>query len=76
VIVGTANHYWLDAIAATVLLGVALAVIRPPRRTETTEVRAEELVGAGGGVPDASNASNTPDVEADGEVPELVGAGR
>ncbi|MFE9494102.1 phosphatase PAP2 family protein [Streptomyces collinus] len=32
VIVGTANHYWLDAIAATVLLGVALAVVHPPAR--------------------------------------------
>ncbi|CQR60596.1 Integral Membrane Protein [Streptomyces leeuwenhoekii] len=32
VIVGTANHYWLDAIAATALLGLALALIRPPHR--------------------------------------------
>ncbi|MEV5987039.1 phosphatase PAP2 family protein [Streptomyces sp. NPDC052051] len=30
VIVGTANHYWLDAIAAAALLGVALAVVRAP----------------------------------------------
>ncbi|MEK0100937.1 phosphatase PAP2 family protein [Streptomyces sp. A475] len=30
VVVGTANHYWLDAIVATALLGTALAVIRPP----------------------------------------------
>jgi hypothetical protein len=29
VIVGTANHYWLDAIVATALLGLALAVILP-----------------------------------------------
>ncbi|MFC9910270.1 phosphatase PAP2 family protein [Streptomyces sp. NPDC059862] len=36
VIVGTANHYWLDAIAAAVLLGGALAVIRPPLRTTVT----------------------------------------
>ncbi|MFJ2609058.1 phosphatase PAP2 family protein [Streptomyces sp. NPDC087425] len=36
VIVGTANHYWLDALAATALLGIALAVIRAPRRTATT----------------------------------------
>ncbi|TGB08536.1 phosphatase PAP2 family protein [Streptomyces sp. MZ04] len=28
VVVGTANHYWLDAIAATALLGIALAVIK------------------------------------------------
>ncbi|MET9449070.1 phosphatase PAP2 family protein [Streptomyces cinerochromogenes] len=36
VIVGTANHYWLDAIAATAMLGVALAVIHPPQHTATT----------------------------------------
>ncbi|WP_079102713.1 phosphatase PAP2 family protein [Streptomyces sp. TP-A0356] len=30
VIVGTANHYWLDAIVAVVLLGVASAVVRAP----------------------------------------------
>ncbi|GAA2302378.1 phosphatase PAP2 family protein [Streptomyces kunmingensis] len=30
VVVGTANHYWLDAIVATALLGTALAVIRMP----------------------------------------------
>ncbi|MEU7009927.1 phosphatase PAP2 family protein [Streptomyces sp. NPDC046332] len=31
VIVGTANHYWFDALAAAALLGVALAVVRTPR---------------------------------------------
>ncbi|WP_329332555.1 phosphatase PAP2 family protein [Streptomyces sp. NBC_00663] len=39
VIVGTANHYWLDAIVAAAMLGIALAVIRMPhlpRRTKTT----------------------------------------
>ncbi|MBT2482662.1 phosphatase PAP2 family protein [Streptomyces sp. ISL-94] len=30
VVVGTANHYWLDAIVATVLLGAALLLIRRP----------------------------------------------
>lgn len=30
VIVGTANHYWLDAIVASLLLGIALAVVRAP----------------------------------------------
>ncbi|MEU3978966.1 phosphatase PAP2 family protein [Streptomyces sp. NPDC026672] len=39
VIVGTANHYWLDAIAATAMLGVALALIHPPHRTRTTAGR-------------------------------------
>ncbi|MFD9373379.1 phosphatase PAP2 family protein [Streptomyces sp. NPDC060020] len=31
VIVGTANHYWLDAVVAAVLLGVALLVVPRPR---------------------------------------------
>ncbi|MEG3630290.1 phosphatase PAP2 family protein [Streptomyces poriticola] len=31
VIVGTANHYWLDVAVAALLLGLALAVLRPPR---------------------------------------------
>ncbi|MFE7551463.1 phosphatase PAP2 family protein [Streptomyces gardneri] len=30
VIVGTANHYWFDALAAVVLLGLALLAVRPP----------------------------------------------
>ncbi|MXM65518.1 inositol phosphorylceramide synthase [Streptomyces sp. HUCO-GS316] len=56
VIVGTANHYWLDAIAATALLGAALTVIHLPHRTVTTAARGQKglvpaddraLVGAG-----------------------------
>ncbi|MEU6534812.1 phosphatase PAP2 family protein [Streptomyces sp. NPDC047000] len=35
VIVGTANHYWLDAMAATAMLGAALALTPRPRRTAT-----------------------------------------
>ncbi|MER6241398.1 phosphatase PAP2 family protein [Streptomyces clavifer] len=31
VIVGTANHYWLDAIVVSALLGVAFAALRLPR---------------------------------------------
>ena len=55
VIVGTANHYWMDAMVATGMLGIALAVIRPqtssggtpislrsPHRTATTAGRAQE----------------------------------
>ena len=60
VIVGTANHYWLDAIAVTALLGIALAVIHPPHRTATTAGRTEEH----------TDSSPVPD------LPELVGAGR
>jgi len=57
VIVGTANHYWLDAIVAAAMLGIALAVIHVPHRTATTAGRVQEspapaeeknvLVGAG-----------------------------
>ncbi|MFD4791726.1 phosphatase PAP2 family protein [Streptomyces sp. NPDC058459] len=32
VIVGTANHYWLDSIVAAVLLATALAVVHAPHR--------------------------------------------
>lgn len=46
VIVGTANHYWMDAIVATALLGIALAVIRVPQRTATTAGRAQEKLAA------------------------------
>ncbi|MEU0897169.1 phosphatase PAP2 family protein [Streptomyces massasporeus] len=54
VIVGTANHYWLDAIVAGALLGLALAAtlprtpsggtpisLRSPHRTATTAGRAQ-----------------------------------
>jgi hypothetical protein len=57
VIVGTANHYWLDAIVAGTLPAAALAVVPGPHRTSSTAGRrrstalapAEEpvLVGAG-----------------------------
>ncbi|MFH9674122.1 phosphatase PAP2 family protein [Streptomyces sp. NPDC017405] len=39
VIVGTANHYWLDSVVATAMLGCALAALHPPRRTLTTAGR-------------------------------------
>ncbi|GGL79083.1 inositol phosphorylceramide synthase [Streptomyces fumigatiscleroticus] len=56
VIVGTANHFWLDSIMATVLLGLALRLIPLPHRTATTAgtaarrpvpVEERELVVAG-----------------------------
>ncbi|GHI03134.1 hypothetical protein AQI88_01960 [Streptomyces cellostaticus] len=55
VIVGTANHYWLDAIVATAMLGAALAVVHAPRRTTRTATRGarrlapKETVLAGAG---------------------------
>ncbi|MEV8314305.1 phosphatase PAP2 family protein [Streptomyces sp. NPDC059900] len=39
VVVGTANHYWLDAIAVTALLGIALAVIKLPDPARSRVVR-------------------------------------
>ncbi|MDQ0584577.1 phosphatase PAP2 family protein [Streptomyces rishiriensis] len=36
VIVGTANHYWLDAIVAGALLALALTLVHIPRRTATS----------------------------------------
>ncbi|MEU6665101.1 phosphatase PAP2 family protein [Streptomyces sp. NPDC046727] len=45
VIVGTANHYWLDAIVATAMLALALALIHPPRRTATTAGRGTGRLG-------------------------------
>ncbi|MBT1190290.1 inositol phosphorylceramide synthase, partial [Streptomyces sp. CJ_13] len=39
VVVGTANHYWLDAIVATVLLGGALLLIPRPVAARTAAVR-------------------------------------
>ncbi|MEV4033157.1 phosphatase PAP2 family protein [Streptomyces umbrinus] len=79
VIVGTANHYWLDAIVAASLLGIALAVIRVPRRTAAPTAPARERVGAGGSVPEGPETPNgpggpgTPGAQ---DAPELVGAGR
>ncbi|MGW2492458.1 phosphatase PAP2 family protein [Streptomyces sp. NPDC001606] len=48
VIVGTANHYWLDALVATAMLGLTLAVIRPPRRTPGTAGHDTRDQGTGG----------------------------
>ncbi|MYR41506.1 phosphatase PAP2 family protein [Streptomyces sp. SID5910] len=72
VIVGTANHYWLDVIAATVLLGIALAVLRPPHPAHGTA----GVAGPRG----TAHRLPVPRRRAAGrretERPELVGAGR
>ncbi|MFI6089816.1 phosphatase PAP2 family protein [Streptomyces sp. NPDC051218] len=53
VVVGTANHYWLDALAVTALLGIALAVIKLPDPARSLVVRrhapARELAAPGAG---------------------------
>ncbi|MFE2556996.1 phosphatase PAP2 family protein [Streptomyces sp. NPDC059352] len=45
VIVGTANHYWFDALAAAVLLGLALLVVRAPGRGGSTPPSASPTLG-------------------------------
>jgi hypothetical protein len=69
VIVGTANHYWLDAVVAAVLLGIALALVRAPsakpRGSATTPPRT---------VPRPRSAR--PATSATSGGPGLVGAGR
>ncbi|WP_151772466.1 phosphatase PAP2 family protein [Streptomyces abyssomicinicus] len=51
VIVGTANHYWLDAVAAAVMLGAALTVVPVPGRggaRAAGPARSRETAAAGG----------------------------
>ncbi|WP_079177951.1 phosphatase PAP2 family protein [Streptomyces mangrovisoli] len=59
VIVGTANHYWIDAIVATAMLGTALALIPRPRHEADTVDTADraDRAGAGAGSTDAGAAS-------------------
>ncbi|MEU7057656.1 phosphatase PAP2 family protein [Streptomyces sp. NPDC046197] len=42
VIVGTANHYWLDALVAAALLALALAVVPLPHRAAATAGRGRD----------------------------------
>ncbi|MFF4209242.1 phosphatase PAP2 family protein [Streptomyces sp. NPDC001796] len=66
VIVGTANHYWLDAVVATTLLGIALALVPGPSAKPQGIAPAARHA-----VPAARSAEPR---TADG--PGLVGAGR
>ncbi|MEU3606071.1 phosphatase PAP2 family protein [Streptomyces sp. NPDC035033] len=59
VIVGTANHYWLDAIAAALLLGLALLVVPAPARPAA--LPAEE--SAAGASPSEEPAAEEPPSE-------------
>ncbi|MER7463640.1 phosphatase PAP2 family protein [Streptomyces sp. NPDC097981] len=74
VIVGTANHYWLDAAVAAVLLGGALLVVPRPRvRTGSLPV-VRHLPGpqSAAGAPRAAQRARTAQ-----EAPaEVAGAGR
>ncbi|POX40710.1 phosphatase PAP2 family protein [Streptomyces sp. Ru72] len=66
VIVGTANHYWLDAVMATALLGIALPVVPSPSAKP-------QGIGPAARRPVPAARSASPRT-ADG--PGLVGAGR
>ncbi|MFI7235487.1 phosphatase PAP2 family protein [Streptomyces cyaneofuscatus] len=50
VVVGTANHYWLDAIVVVALLAVALAALRLPRAARNVPAQLPWAAG-GGAVP-------------------------
>ncbi|MFJ6407625.1 phosphatase PAP2 family protein [Streptomyces hydrogenans] len=58
VIVGTANHYWTDALAAAVLLGFALLVVPTPERPSEPSTPPEPPASA---TPSASTSA-APDV--------------
>lgn len=45
VVVSTANHYWLDGLAAAALLGLALLLVPTPRQAAVGGTRAGSAVG-------------------------------
>ncbi|MEU0161700.1 phosphatase PAP2 family protein [Streptomyces sp. NPDC006261] len=47
VVVGTANHYWLDAVVAVALLAVAFAALRLPRPARDVPARLPWVAGGG-----------------------------
>ncbi|TPQ23262.1 phosphatase PAP2 family protein [Streptomyces sporangiiformans] len=80
VIVGTTNHYWLDAIVAAALLGIVLAVVRPPHRTTAPDGSPQPGTPAADTRPEAAtppeDTAPEPLVPTGDSAPELVGAGR
>ncbi|MEU0357375.1 phosphatase PAP2 family protein [Streptomyces cyaneofuscatus] len=58
VVVGTANHYWLDAIVVVALLAVALAALRLPRAARN--LSAHLSWAAGGGAVPGGGAQHVP----------------
>ncbi|OLZ71187.1 hypothetical protein AVW11_07275 [Streptomyces amritsarensis] len=87
VIVGTANHYWLDAIVAAALLGIALLVVPRPRATErngaamatatVTGPRTQIGAGAGAGTDaDGGDEGAVPGLPRRKDTAETVGAGK
>ncbi|MFJ1597219.1 phosphatase PAP2 family protein [Streptomyces sp. NPDC088261] len=83
VVVSTANHYWLDAIVAVALLGVALAFIRVPGRgslvVRSSPGGAAEPAGRSASPADGRRASDVPDpsdVRDPSDVPESAAVPR
>ncbi|MEU1116643.1 phosphatase PAP2 family protein [Streptomyces sp. NPDC005879] len=78
VVVGTANHYWLDALVATALLGIALAVIRLPRAGRSRVVHRSTPTSASAPMPTPAPAASPPPAPAPASPSELItsGAGR
>ncbi|QIQ01694.1 phosphatase PAP2 family protein [Streptomyces liangshanensis] len=66
VVVSTANHYWLDAIVAVALLGVALAFIRLPRRGSLIVRSSKDAVVAS--APDATEVRGEPEAKVRSEA--------
>ncbi|MFI8339456.1 phosphatase PAP2 family protein [Streptomyces sp. NPDC085639] len=60
VIVGTANHYWLDAVVAAVLLGAALLLVPKPRANDEPDDEPDDEADAAGPGPGATH-ENDPD---------------
>ncbi|MFD5901231.1 phosphatase PAP2 family protein [Streptomyces microflavus] len=75
VVVGTANHYWLDAIVVVALLAVAFAALRLPRAARNVPAHLPWPVGDGavlGGSPHAP-AYAVPDADADADADAAMG---
>ncbi|MFD6075269.1 phosphatase PAP2 family protein [Streptomyces hydrogenans] len=60
VIVGTANHYWTDALAAAVLLGFALLVVPTPERPSEQSAPSEPTTAAPGAPRQRTDAGVVP----------------
>jgi hypothetical protein len=75
VIVGTANHFWLDALVATALLGIALAVVPSPARRAKARAKAGTASSVESGVPPVPAGSSSSPAPA-GRRHGLVGARR
>ncbi|MFB7463345.1 phosphatase PAP2 family protein [Streptomyces sp. NPDC056224] len=81
VVVGTANHYWLDAIVATLLLGAALRLVPRPDAAHADGGgggggRGDAEAGAVHGLPGPRTAAEPGPVPGSGSAPDAaVGSG-